>query len=71
VKDSIVIIFVFKDGWILSTGLNSGVAKIVGEAISQAETLKSGRDWKITSIGLTKWGTLTEETRNLLSEKVQ
>jgi hypothetical protein len=54
----------------LTTGLNSGVAKLVGEAISQ-DRMITGRPNNVVSIGLTKWGCLTERTRNLLSEQVQ
>ncbi|CAF1229219.1 unnamed protein product [Rotaria sordida] len=56
------------DGWILTTGLNSGIAKLVGEAILQDRILND-RSKDVVSIGLTKWGTLPETTRNQLSEK--
>ncbi|CAF1383206.1 unnamed protein product [Rotaria sordida] len=56
------------DGWILTTGLNSGITKLVGEAILQGRIL-NGRSKDIVSIGFTKWGSLTERTRYLLSEK--
>jgi hypothetical protein len=62
--------FFSEDGWILTTGLNSGVAKLVGEAILQDRML-NGLSKTVISIGLTKWGTLTERNRELLSEKVK
>ncbi|CAF0843039.1 unnamed protein product [Adineta steineri] len=56
------------DGWILTTGLNSGIAKMVGEAISQDRIL-NGCSKDVVSIGFTKWGSLTKKTRDRLSEK--
>ncbi|CAF1516871.1 unnamed protein product, partial [Didymodactylos carnosus] len=49
----------------VTTGLNSGVAKLVGDGISQYRLL-SKYPKNITAIGLTQWGSLTDETRNRL-----
>ncbi|CAM4890296.1 unnamed protein product [Rotaria socialis] len=56
------------DGWILTTGLSSGIGKLVGEAILQDRMLNGGSK-DLVSIGLAKWGSLPEETRELLSKK--
>ncbi|CAF1400746.1 unnamed protein product, partial [Didymodactylos carnosus] len=54
--------------WILSTGLNSGVSKLVGDGISQYRLLaKYPKD--VIAIGLTQWGSLTKDTRNLLKQQ--
>ncbi|CAF4330588.1 unnamed protein product, partial [Rotaria magnacalcarata] len=56
------------DGWILTNGLSRGIGKLVGEAILQDRTLNGGSK-DLVSIGLAKWGSLPEETRELLSKK--
>ncbi|CAF3987825.1 unnamed protein product [Rotaria magnacalcarata] len=56
------------DGWILTNGLSRGIGKLVGEAILQDRTLNRGSK-DLVSIGLAKWGSLPEETREQLSKK--
>ncbi|CAF1153400.1 unnamed protein product [Adineta steineri] len=48
--------------WILTTGINNGVSKLIGEGISHYRLLKAYPN-KIICIGLTKWGTINESTR--------
>ncbi|CAF0929325.1 unnamed protein product [Adineta steineri] len=48
--------------WILTTGINNGVSKLIGEGISHYRLLKANPN-KIICIGLTKWGTINESTR--------
>ncbi|CAF1447834.1 unnamed protein product, partial [Didymodactylos carnosus] len=55
--------------WILTTGLNSGVSKFIGEGIARF-ILSTDHPKKTTMIGLTKWGTLTEKTRAILKLEV-
>ncbi|CAF0985839.1 unnamed protein product [Adineta steineri] len=50
------------NAWILSTGINNGVSKLIGEGISHYRLLKANPN-KIICIGLTKWGTINESTR--------
>lgn len=53
----------------MTAGLNSGIPKLVGEAILQDRTLND-RSTNVLSIGLTKWGSLNVITRDQLLEKV-
>jgi hypothetical protein len=46
----------------LTTGINNGVSKLVGEGISHYRLLKEYPD-KVKCIGLTMWGTVNESTR--------
>ncbi|CAF1003931.1 unnamed protein product [Adineta steineri] len=50
------------NAWILTTGVNNGVSKLIGEGISHYRLLKANPN-KIVCIGLTKWGTINESTR--------
>ncbi|CAF4145083.1 unnamed protein product [Adineta steineri] len=50
------------NAWILTTGINNGVSKVIGEGISHYRLLKANPN-KIVCIGLTKWGTINESTR--------
>ncbi|CAF1018227.1 unnamed protein product [Rotaria sordida] len=50
------------DAWILTTGLNNGVSKLVGEGISQYRLLRR-HPKDVVCIGLTMWGTINEKTR--------
>ncbi|UJR20641.1 hypothetical protein I4U23_023766 [Adineta vaga] len=52
------------EAWILTTGINTGVSKLVGEGISHHRVLKEDSDtFKLVCIGLTMWGTINETTR--------
>jgi len=46
----------------LTTGINNGVSKLVGEDISHYRLLREYPD-KVKCIGLTMWGTVDENTR--------
>ncbi|CAF0930453.1 unnamed protein product [Adineta steineri] len=50
------------NAWLLTTGINNGVSKLIGEGISHYHLLKANLN-KIVCIGLTKWGTVNESTR--------
>ncbi|CAF3716629.1 unnamed protein product [Adineta steineri] len=50
------------NAWILTTGINNGVSKLIGEGISHYRLLKDNPN-KICCIGLTKWGTINESAR--------
>ncbi|CAF0984122.1 unnamed protein product [Adineta steineri] len=50
------------NAWILTTGINNGASKLIGEGISHYRLLKSNPN-KTVCIGLTKWGTINESTR--------
>ncbi|CAF1299340.1 unnamed protein product [Adineta steineri] len=50
------------NAWILTTGINNGVSKLVGEGIAHYRLLKANPN-KIVCIGLTKWGTINGRTR--------
>ncbi len=52
----------FVDAWILTTGINNGVSKLVGEGISHYRLLQEDSN-KVKCIGLTMWGTVSENTR--------
>ncbi|CAF1197338.1 unnamed protein product [Adineta steineri] len=55
------------NAWILTTGINNGVSKLIGEGISHYRLLKANPN-KIVCIGLTKWGTINGSTRFELKE---
>ncbi|CAF0801672.1 unnamed protein product, partial [Didymodactylos carnosus] len=54
--------------WILTTGLNNGVSKLVGEGISRYRLLAK-HPKRVTAIGLSLWGCLSEDTRELLKHQ--
>ncbi|CAF1475583.1 unnamed protein product, partial [Adineta steineri] len=56
------------DAWILTAGVNNGVANLIGEGISQYSILKQSSK-SITCIGLTQWGSITEQTRMKLKQE--
>jgi len=55
--------------WLLSTGLNSGVSKVIGQSIER-HTLLSEKSANYTVIGLSSWGCLSELTRQMLRNQV-
>ena len=75
---------IYLDVWLLTTGLNSGVSKLVGSWVHRHELLASRRlladcedrellaesAWKPVLIGLSSWGTISEDSRELLKKKV-
>jgi hypothetical protein len=52
----------YLDAWILTTGVNTGVTKLVGEGVAHFRLLKEDST-KMKCIGLTMWGTVNESTR--------
>ncbi|CAF3352824.1 unnamed protein product [Rotaria socialis] len=58
----IVDVATIADAWILTAGLNNGVSKLVGEGISQYRLLKQYPK-EVVCIGLTLWGSVSENTR--------
>ncbi|CAF4183794.1 unnamed protein product, partial [Rotaria sordida] len=50
------------NAWILTTGINNGVSKLVGEGISHYSLLREYPN-KVKCIGMTTWGTINENTR--------
>ncbi|CAF4276359.1 unnamed protein product [Rotaria socialis] len=54
--------------WVLTTGLNSGVSRLIGQGIHRSKLLSNNK-WKPVVIGMNSWGTLAEDTRNSLSSK--
>ena len=78
---------IYLDVWLLTTGLNSGVSKLIGswvhrhkllsgrrlladcELLSERELLVKSA-WKPVLIGMSSWGTISEDSRKLLKEKV-
>jgi hypothetical protein len=56
--------------WVLTTGLNQGVSKLIGQSVHRF-TLLNKKSSKPTIIGLTSWGTVTERTRDVLKWQVK
>ncbi|CAF0951970.1 unnamed protein product [Rotaria sp. Silwood1] len=50
------------NAWILTTGINNGVSKLVGEGISHYSLIREYSN-KVKCIGMTMWGTINENTR--------
>ena len=55
--------------WVLTTGLNAGVSKLIGQGIDR-HTLLNENSSKPTVMGMTSWGTITEDTRSSLKAEV-
>ena len=56
--------------WLLTTGLNKGVSKLIGQCVHRYRLLSKVSS-KPTMIGLTSWGTVTEHTRDVLKWQVE
>ncbi|CAF1099065.1 unnamed protein product [Rotaria sordida] len=56
---------VTKNVWLLTTGLNQGVSKLIGQSVHRFTLLNKNLS-KPTIIGMTSWGTLTEHTQKVL-----
>jgi hypothetical protein len=59
----------YVDVWILTTGLNSGVSKLIGQGVHR-NTLLNENMWKPIVIGMSRWGTIAEDTRKAIQHKV-
>ncbi|CAF3985665.1 unnamed protein product [Rotaria sp. Silwood1] len=57
---------VTKGVWLLTTGLNEGVSKLIGQSVRRYRLLNK-KSSNPTIIGLTSWGTVTEHTRKVLT----
>ena len=55
--------------WLLTTGLNSGVSKVIGQSVER-RTLLGEKSAHHTIIGLTSWGCLSDRTRQVLKRQV-
>jgi hypothetical protein len=55
--------------WVLTTGLNSGVSKLIGQGIHRHILLNETAPNPIV-LGMTSWGTITEYTRSLLKAEI-
>ncbi len=55
--------------WLVTTGLNSGVSKLIGKGVRRNELL-NGNSSKTTVIGMSHWGTLLEDTHQMLKTQV-
>jgi hypothetical protein len=62
-------LIVYKDVWLLTTGLNSGVSKLIGKGVRRYKLLNAN-PLKTTVIGMSHWGILSEYTRQMLKSKV-
>jgi len=59
----------YKDVWLLTTGLNSGVSKLIGKGVRRNKLLNESSS-KMTIIGMSHWGTLSEYTQQMLKSQV-
>ena len=57
------------DVWVLTTGLNAGVAKFIGQGIKHHRLLNETVS-EPTVIGMTSWGTIPAQTRSSLEAEV-
>ncbi len=64
-----IYISVLIDVWILTTGLNSGVSKVIGQGVHRS-TLLDEKKWKPVVIGMNRWGTIDLQTREQLKKPV-
>ncbi len=53
----------------MSTGLNSGVSKVIGRSVER-DSLLSEKKVNYTIIGLSSWGCLSDRTREVLKQQV-
>ena len=66
--EKIFMLFIDNIGvWLLTTGLNTGVSSVIGHCVRRYRLLNK-KSYKPTLIGLTGWGTVTENTRDVVIE---
>ena len=58
------------DVWVLTTGLNAGVSKLIGQGVHR-HTLLNESASNLIVVGITSWGTITDYTRSLLKTQVR
>lgn len=51
--------------WIITSGLNNGAARLIGEGISRLRALTDTKE-SPTVIGISWWGNVTEKTRQIV-----
>ncbi|CAF1223885.1 unnamed protein product [Adineta ricciae] len=56
--------------WLLTTGLNSGVSKVIGQSVERYALLNEKAS-NYTVIGLSSWGCLSDRTRYVLKKQTQ
>jgi hypothetical protein len=52
--------------WIITTGLNNGAARLIGESISRRRALTDRKE-STTLLGISWWGNVTKKTRTMVS----
>ncbi|CAF3823225.1 unnamed protein product, partial [Rotaria sp. Silwood1] len=57
-----------EDVWVLTTGLNSGVSKLIGQGVHRKKLLGDNK-WDPVVIGMSRWGTIAEHTRKILQKQ--
>lgn len=57
------------DVWVLTTGLNAGVSKLIGQGVHRHKLLNESASNPIL-LGITSWGAITDYTRSLLKSQV-
>ncbi|CAF0820629.1 unnamed protein product [Adineta steineri] len=63
--DSLAEIAITFGTWIITSGLNNGVARLVGEGISQFQALTDTKQ-STTLLGISWWGKITRKTRRMV-----
>lgn len=58
------------DAWIITGGTNTGVMKLVGDAI-RAHTLKKGSRKPLVAIGIATWGCITNKESLIVANEVK
>lgn len=53
----------------LTTGLNSGVSKLIGQGVHRQKLLGDHK-WTPVVIGMNRWGIIAERTRHILQKQV-
>jgi hypothetical protein len=53
--------------WIITTGLNNGAARLIGESISRRRALTDRKE-STTLLGISWWGNVTKKTRTMVSD---
>lgn len=55
--------------YLLTTGLNSGVSKLIGLGVHRHKLINDSK-WNPVVIGMSRWGTVGEYTREALKKQV-
>ena len=53
--------------WIITSGLNNGAARLIGESISRRRALTDTKE-STTLLGISWWGNVTKKTRRMVLE---